>query len=238
MASSGSADRDTRILVVDDEPSILDAVSTMLRYEGYLVSIATNGEDALASVRSDPPSLIVLDVMLPDLDGIELTKRLRAQGSDMPILLLTARDALEDKVVGLDIGADDYVTKPFVLAELIARVQALLRRSAGSQRHAGRLSFADVVLDERTHEGFRGGTRISLTATEFNLLRYLLQNPRSVRSKEQILDDVWHYDFGGETGIVETYVSYLRRKLDALGPPLIHTIRSVGFILREAEDAS
>ena len=225
-----------RILVVDDEPSILDAVATTLRYEGFVVDEARTGREALSSIQLDPPALIVLDVMLPDLDGVELTKRLRSAGNDVPIMLLTARDALEDKVDGLDIGADDYVTKPFVLAELIARVQAILRRSEG-EIHAGRLRFADVELDERTHEVSRNGTRVDLTATEFNLLRYFMQHPRTVVSKDQILDDVWHFDFDGDSGIVDTYVSYLRRKLDAQGSPLIHTIRSVGFILRETEGA-
>jgi len=225
-----------RILVVDDEPSILDAVATTLRYEGFVVDEARTGREALSSIQLDPPALIVLDVMLPDLDGVELTRRLRSSGNDVPIMLLTARDALEDKVDGLDIGADDYVTKPFVLAELVARVQAILRRSEG-EIHAGHLRFGDVELDERTHEVSRNGTRVDLTATEFNLLRYFMEHPRTVLSREQILDDVWHFDFDGDSGIVDTYVSYLRRKLDAEGLPVIHTIRSVGFILRETEGA-
>ena len=225
-----------RILVVDDEPSILDAVATTLRYEGFVVDEARSGREALSSIRADPPALIVLDVMLPDLDGVALTRQLRSAGDVVPIMLLTARDALEDKVGGLDIGADDYVTKPFVLAELVARVQAILRRSDKELR-AGRLRFADVELDERTREVSRNGARVDLTATEFNLLRYFMEHPRTVVSKDQILDDVWHHDFDGDSGIVDTYVSYLRRKLDAEGSPLIHTIRSVGFILRESEGA-
>jgi two-component system OmpR family response regulator len=223
-----------RILVVDDEPSILDAVSTIFRYEGYTVGEAQTGRDGLLSIELDPPDLIVLDVMLPDVDGTEITRRLRAAGNDVPILLLTARDALRDKVDGLDVGADDYVTKPFALTELVARAEAVLRRSTGDSPD-GLLRFADVELNDRTHEVSRGGVRIDLTATEFNLLRYFLEHPRMVLSKDRILNDVWHFDFGGEIGIIDTYVSYLRRKLDVGRPPLIHTIRSVGFILREIE---
>jgi two-component system OmpR family response regulator len=223
-----------RILVVDDEPPIRDVVSTILRYEGYEVDEASDASEALAKLRDDPPNLLVLDIMLPDRSGVELTGYLRAQGNAVPIILLTARDALVDKVVGLDVGADDYLTKPFVLAELIARVQAILRRST-SDMPAGRLRFVDVELNERSREVRRGGVLVELTATEFNLLRYFLEYPGSVLSKDQILAHVWHYDFDGKTGVVETYVSYLRRKLDALGPSLIHTVRAVGFILRESE---
>jgi two-component system OmpR family response regulator len=226
-----------RILVVDDEPSIVDSVATSLRYEGYEVEEAVNGRAALASVQDRPPDLIVLDVMLPDLDGLEVTRRLRAEGVRSPVLFLTARDSLEDKLAGLTIGGDDYVTKPFSLAEVIARVRVILRRVPGSEGRAGSggdvLRFADLELDEGSHEVTRGGVPIRLTATEFNLLRYFLLNPRRVLSKPQILDHVWHYDFDGEQNVVETYVSYLRRKLDQLGPPLIHTIRLVGYTLRE-----
>jgi len=221
-------------MVVDDEPSILDTVSTTLRYEGYDVGVASSGREALSKMRLDPPDLIVLDVMLPDLEGVELTRQLRKAGNRVPILLLTARDGLKDKVRGLDVGADDYVTKPFVLAELVARIEALLRRSMGDLP-AGVLRYGDLQLDERTHEVTRGGARISLTATEFNLLRYFMENAQTVLSKDQIIDDVWHYDFGGDAAVVDTYVSYLRRKLDVGGPQLIHTIRAVGFILRGPE---
>ena len=222
-----------RILVVDDEPSIVDSVSTSLRYEGFEVEEATTGRSALASAQENPPDLIVLDVMLPDLDGLEVTRRLRADGIQTPILFLTARDALDDKLAGLTIGGDDYVTKPFSLAEVIARIRVILRRSFGEDEEEGLLRFADLEMDETSHEVRRGDATIELTATEFNLLRYFLMNPRRVLSKPQILDHVWHYDFGGEPNVVETYVSYLRKKLERHGPPLIQTIRLVGYTLRE-----
>jgi two-component system, OmpR family, response regulator len=222
-----------RILVVDDEPSIVDSVSTSLRYEGFDVDEATTGRRALAMAQDHPPDLIVLDVMLPDLDGLEVTRRLRADGIRTPVLFLTARDALDDKLAGLTIGGDDYVTKPFSLAEVIARIRVILRRSLGDEPDDGVLRFADLEMDEASHEVRRDGRPIQLTATEFNLLRYFLLNPRRVLSKPQILDHVWHYDFGGEPNVVETYVSYLRKKLERHGPPLIHTIRLVGYTLRE-----
>jgi len=222
-----------RVLVVDDEPSIVDAVATSLRYEGFAVDEATTGRTALATAQERPPDLMVLDVMLPDLDGLEVTRRLRADGIRVPVLFLTARDTVEDKVAGLTVGGDDYVTKPFALAELIARVHAILRRIGAEPDSGGVLRFADVELDENTHEVTRAGHPITLTATEFNLLRFFLLNPRHVLSKSQILDHVWHYDFGGEANVVETYVSYLRKKLDPFGPPLIHTVRLVGYALRE-----
>src|ERR1022692_133346 len=224
-----------RILVVDDEPSIVDSVATSLRYEGFEVDQASNGRLALESAQQRTPDLIVLDVMLPDLDGLEVTRRLRSDGLRVPVLFLTARDALEDKLAGLTIGGDDYVTKPFALAELIARVHAILRRTGYETEDDGILRFADLEMDENAHEVRRGGSQIQLTATEFNLLRYFLLNPRHVLSKSQILDHVWHYDFGGDGNVVETYVSYLRKKLERHGPPLIHTIRLVGYTLREAE---
>jgi two-component system OmpR family response regulator len=229
------------VLVVDDEPSIVDAVATALRYEGFEVEEALNGRAALTSAQERPPDLMVLDVMLPDLDGIEVTRRLRSGGVKVPVLFLTARDSVEDKVAGLTVGGDDYVTKPFSLAEIVARVRAVLRRTgqgAGSVDGEGVLTFADVSLDQDTREVWRAGTSIKLTATEFNLLRFFLLNPRRVLSKNQILDHVWHYDFGGDTNVVETYVSYLRRKLDKLGPPLLHTVRLVGYSLREADRAA
>jgi two-component system OmpR family response regulator len=222
-----------RVLVVDDEPSIVDAVATSLRYEGFDVEEAATGRAALASAQNNPPDMIVLDIMLPDLDGIEVTRRLRADGIRVPVLFLTARDAVEDKVAGLTVGGDDYVTKPFSLAEIVARTHAILRRTGVARDDDNRLRFADIEMDEDSHEVWRAGQAIQLTATEFSLLRFFLLNPRRVLSKSQILDHVWHYDFGGDANIVETYVSYLRKKLDGLGPPVIHTIRLVGYALRE-----
>ena len=225
--------RSQRILVVDDEPSIVDAVSTSLRYEGFEVDEAVNGRVALAAAQERAPDLIVLDVMLPDLDGFEVTRRLRADGIRVPILFLTARDAVEDKVAGLTVGGDDYVTKPFALAEIVARVHAILRRIGSEPEDHGIIRFADIEMDENAHEVTRDGQVIPLTATEFNLLRFFLLNPRHVLSKTQILDHVWHYDFGGDGNVVETYVSYLRKKLEVAGPPVIHTVRLVGYALRE-----
>ena len=225
----------SRILVVDDEPSITDAVATALTYEGFDVRSESTGRAALAAATAFRPDLIVLDVMLPDLDGFEVTRRLRSDGLRMPVLFLTARDATEDKVSGLTVGGDDYVTKPFSLAEVVARVQAVLRRtSPGGASTEGVLRFEDLVMDEETREVWRDGTPVHLTATEFNLLRYFLLNPRRVLSKTQILDHVWQYDFDGDANVVETYVSYLRKKLDRLGPPLIQTVRLVGYSLRRA----
>jgi two-component system, OmpR family, response regulator len=221
-----------RVLVVDDEPSIVDAVATSLRYEGFTVDEAMTGRKALAQAQEDPPDLVILDVMLPDLDGLEVTRRLRADGVRVPVLFLTARDTLQDKLAGLTIGGDDYVTKPFALAEVIARVHAILRRTGYEPEDDGVLRFADVELDESAHEVRRDGNAINLTATEFNLLRYFMLNPRHVLSKAQILDHVWHYDFGGDASVLETYVSYLRRKVDRYDPPLIQTVRGVGYVLR------
>jgi two-component system, OmpR family, response regulator len=221
---------DQRILVVDDEPSIVDAVSTALRYEGYEVSSAATGREALSAATRLDPDLIVLDWMLPDVDGIEVGRRLRAQGSEAAVLFLTAKDATENKVEALRAGGDDYVTKPFSLAEVVARVQAILRRTAGNLP-GDVLRFADLVLDEGRHEVSRDDRLIPLTATEFALLRYFMLNPRRVLSKAQILQNVWRYDFGGNSNVVETYVSYLRKKLDAAGPPLIRTVRQAGYML-------
>jgi two-component system, OmpR family, response regulator len=219
-----------RVLVVDDEPSITDAVATALRYEGFETREAASGRAVEPAIDSFRPDLIVLDVMLPDLDGLQIARRLRDGNRRTPVIFLTARDATEDKVAGLAVG-DDYVTKPFSLAEIVARVRAVLRRTRGGEE--GVLRFADVVLDEETREVWRGGEPVELTPTEFNLLRYLMLNPRRVLSKRQILDQVWNYDFGGDANVVETYVSYLRKKLDRHGPPLIRTIRLVGYALRE-----
>jgi two-component system OmpR family response regulator len=219
-----------RILVVDDEASIVDAVATALRYEGFEVAEARTGREALSAAAQFEPDLIVLDWMLPDLEGIEVGRRLRDQGFRTAILFLTAKDAVENKVEALRAGGDDYVTKPFSLAEVVARVQAILRRTAGDLP-GDVLRFSDLVLDEARHEVFRGETQIELTATEFSLLRFFLLNPRRVLSKGQILQNVWRYDFGGNTNVVETYVSYLRRKLHSAGPPLIKTVRQAGYML-------
>jgi two-component system OmpR family response regulator len=222
-----------RILVVDDEPSIVDAVATALRYEGFEVDEAANGRDAIAAVARLEPDLVVLDWMLPDIEGIEVGRRIRDRGFKTAILFLTAKEAVENKVEALRAGGDDYVTKPFSLAEVVARVQAILRRTAGDLP-GDILRFCDLVLDESRHEVSRGDVLLELTATEFNLLRFFMLNPRRVVSKGQILQHVWRYDFGGNTNVVETYVSYLRRKLDALGPPLIRTVRQAGYMF-EAE---
>ena len=226
-----------RVLVVDDEPSIVDAVATALRYEGYDVSEARTGRAGLAAAQSQHPDLIILDVMLPDIDGFEIARRIRADGLATPILFLTAKDALDDKVEGFSAGADDYVTKPFSLAEIMLRVRAILQRTAGAKAEGeNQLSFADVVLDPDTHEVRRAGALIELTATEFNLLRFFLLNPRRVLSKPQILDHVWHYQFDGDSNILETYISYLRKKLNQHGSPLIHTVRLVGYVLRDSDE--
>ena len=219
-----------RILVVDDEASIVDAVATALRYEGYDVAEASTGREALSAAAQFEPDLVVLDWMLPDIEGIEVGRRLRAQGFKTAVLFLTAKDATENKVEALRAGGDDYVTKPFSLAELVARTQAILRRTAG-ELPGDVLRFADLVLDEERHEVFRAETLIELTATEFSLLRYFMLNPRRVLSKSQILQNVWRYDFGGNSNVVETYVSYLRKKLDAAGEPLIKTVRQAGYML-------
>jgi two-component system OmpR family response regulator len=223
-----------RILVVDDEPSIVDAVATALRYEGFEVEEAAAGREALRIVAEREPDLVVLDWMLPDLDGIEVGRRMRERGFKSAILFLTAKDAVENKVEALRAGGDDYVTKPFSLAEIVARVQAILRRTQ-SELPGDVLTFADLVLDEQRHEVFRGDTRVDLTGTEFSLLRYFMLNPRRVLSKHQILQNVWRYDFGGNSNVVETYVSYLRRKLNKSGPPLIRTVRQAGYMLELGE---
>lgn len=219
-----------RVLVVDDEPSIVDAVATALRYEGYEVDEATTGREALDAMVRHEPDLVVLDWMLPDIEGIEVGRRLRARGLKTAVLFVTAKDATEHKVEALRAGGDDYVTKPFSLAEIVARIDAILRRTAG-ELPGDTLRFSDIVLDERRHEVRRGETPIELTATEFSLLRYLMLNPRRVLSKAQILQHVWRYDFGGNPNVVETYVSYLRKKLHAAGPPVIRTVRQAGYML-------
>jgi two-component system OmpR family response regulator len=225
-----------RLLVVDDEPDIVELLSASLRYAGFDVAGATSGRQALTEARRFRPELIVLDVMMPDLDGFEVVRRLRGDGTRTPVLFLTARDATEDKVHGLTLGGDDYVTKPFSLAEVIARIQAVLRRvdeRSGAEAKGARVTFADIELDADTHEVWKAGRPVALSPTEFKLLRYLMENAGRVLSKAQILDHVWRYDFGGDGGVVESYVSYLRKKVDTTQPRLIHTLRGVGYVMRK-----
>jgi two-component system OmpR family response regulator len=224
------------VLVVDDESSITELVALGLRHEGFEVRSGADGRGALRAVREFEPALVILDVRLPDIDGFEVCRRMRADGIWVPVIFLTARDATDDKVAGLTIGGDDYLTKPFSLDELVARVRAIVRRASGSgeQVASGRLQFADLLLDEDTLEVYRGDRLIALTPTEFRLLRFLLLNPGRVLSKAQILDHVWQYDFGGDGNVVETFISYLRKKVDAEGDPLIQTVRGFGYRLRAA----
>ena len=226
-----------RVLVVDDEPLLSDLLSMALRYEGWEVRTAETGHGAVSTARRFRPDVVVLDVMLPDLDGLEVLRRLRGHRRDVPVLFLTARDAVEDRIAGLTAGGDDYVTKPFSLEEVVARLRALLRRAglAAAARPDARLVVGDLTLDEDSHEVHRGGKAIALTATEFELLRFLMRNPRRVLSKAQILDRVWNYDFGGQANVVELYVSYLRKKIDAGRPPMIHTLRGAGYVLKPAD---
>jgi two-component system, OmpR family, response regulator len=225
-----------RVLVVDDEPGIVDVVSMALRHHGFEVTAVDTGARALAEARDWRPHAMVLDVMLPDMEGFEVARRLAAQRAEIPILFLSARDATADKVRGLTTGGDDYVTKPFSLEELIARLRNILRRSGAATQTSSRLQFADLELDEDTREVTRGPHAIELTATEYRLLRYLLLNPRRVLTRAQLLDHVWSYDFGGDARVLETYISYLRKKLDVHGPPLVHTVRGVGYALRLPRD--
>ncbi len=227
---------EARLLIVEDEPNIRELLATSLRFAGFEVVTAGDGASALSSADENSPDLIVLDVMLPDIDGFEITRRLRSAGRQQPIVFVTARDGLNDKIQGLTVGGDDYVTKPFSLEEVIARIRAVLRRSRGSVDESATLRFHDLELDEDSHEVRRGSRIIDLSPTEFKLLRYLLLNPNRVLSKTQILDHVWDYDFRGESGIVESYISYLRRKIDADGPSLIHTKRGIGYVLRVPPD--
>jgi two-component system OmpR family response regulator len=226
-----------RILVVDDEQSITDLVSMALRYEGMEVEVAHLGRQALEAVTSFRPHLVVLDVMLPDLSGFDVLQRMNRDGigGRLPVLFLTARDTLDDKLRGFTLGGDDYMTKPFSVEELVVRVRAILRRAHGSAED-GQLQAGDLQLDEESHEVFRGPTPIELTPTEFKLLHYLLLNTGRVVSKSQILDRVWNYDFDGNANVVEIYISYLRKKIDSLGPPLIHTVRGVGYTIRRPPD--
>ncbi|WP_435875338.1 response regulator transcription factor [Nonomuraea dietziae] len=229
---------EARLLIVEDEPNILELLAASLRFAGFDVSTAKNGLDAVSAVQRHRPDLVVLDVMLPDLDGFEVVRRLRSSGQATPVVFLTARDETEDKIRGLTIGGDDYVTKPFSLEEVVARIRAVLRRTSGDpQAPPPRLTFADIELDEESHEVWRGGRPVSLSPTEFKLLRYLMANSGRVLSKPQILDHVWDYDFRGEVGIVESYVSVLRRKIDNREPRLIHTLRGVGYVLRSPPES-
>jgi len=221
-----------RVLVVDDEPNITELVAMALRYEGFSVKTAATGRAAITAVSQFSPALVILDVMLPDIDGLEVLRRLNSGGNKVPIIFLTARDATDDKVHGLTIGGDDYVTKPFSVEELMARVRVVLRRHGSTSAENGLLALADLELDDEAHEVRRNGHSIDLTNTEYRLLRYLLVNAGRVLTRSQILDHVWHYDFGGDASVLETYVSYLRRKVDRFDPPLIQTVRGVGYVLR------
>jgi two-component system OmpR family response regulator len=223
---------EARLLVVEDDPNILELLSASLRFAGFEVATARTGSEGVTAALRARPDLVVLDVMLPDLDGFEVLKLMRSEGARFPVVFLTARDTTDDKIRGLTLGGDDYVTKPFSLEELTARIRAVLRRTAGDQSPP-RLSFADLELDEESHEVYRAGNRISLSPTEFKLLRYLMLNANRVLSKAQILDHVWNYDFRGDDNIVESYISYLRRKVDRVDPRLIQTLRGVGYVLRK-----
>ncbi len=224
-----------RVLVVDDEPSLAELLGSVLRYEGWDVRTAGTGADAVRTARDFRPDAVVLDIMLPDLDGIDVMRRLRAELPHVCVLFLTARDAVEDRVAGITAGGDDYVTKPFSLEEVLARLRGLLRRARLTRaRTEGLLAVGDLTMDEDAREVRRDGELIDLTATEFELLRFLMRNPRRVLSKAQILDRVWNYDFGGQAHVVELYISYLRKKIDAGRVPLIHTVRGVGYVLKPA----
>jgi two-component system, OmpR family, response regulator len=224
-----------RILVVDDEPSLAELLSSVLRYEGWAVRTAASGADAVRIAREFRPDAVVLDIMLPDFSGLEVLRRLRAEVPQVCVLFLTAKDAVEDRVAGITAGGDDYVTKPFSLEEVLARLRGLLRRANLTRvRTEGSLAVGDLTMDEDAREVRRNGELIDLTATEFELLRFLMRNPRRVLSKAQILDRVWNYDFGGQAHVVELYISYLRKKIDAGRSPLIHTVRGVGYVLKPA----
>ncbi|UDY25394.1 response regulator transcription factor [Nocardioides sp. Kera G14] len=224
-----------RVLVVDDEINIAELVSMALRFEGWEVQAAHTGTDAVNTARQFGPDAVVLDMMLPDFDGMEVLRRLRAIDTDLPVVFLTAKDAVEDRVAGLTAGGDDYVTKPFSLEEVVARLRGLMRRAGAYRTQTSAvLTVGDLVLDEDSHEVFRGEDAITLTATEFELLRYLMRNPRRVLSKAQILDRVWNYDFGGQANVVELYISYLRKKIDVGRDPMIHTLRGSGYVLKPA----
>ncbi len=224
-----------RALIVDDEANLSDLLRMALSHAGWDARTAGNGQEALNLVREFGPDILVLDIMMPGLDGMEVLARVRASGNDVPVLFLTAKDAVEDRIAGIAAGGDDYVTKPFNLEEVVVRLRNMARRHvAVVAANDPRLTVGDLTLDEETYEVERGGTAIRLTAKEFELLRYLMQNPRRVLSKAQILDQVWSYDFGGNSSVVEIYISYLRKKIDTLGEPLIHTVRGVGYTIKSA----
>ncbi|GAB3070860.1 response regulator transcription factor [Nocardioides zeae] len=225
-----------RVLVVDDEVNLAELVAMALRYEGFETRMAHAGAKAVAVAKEFGPDVVVLDMMLPDFDGLEVLRRMRGVDPHVPVLFLTARDAVEDRVAGLTAGGDDYVTKPFSLEEVVARLRALLRRAgARAAERENVLVIGDLTLDEDSHEVRRDGAEIALTATEFELLRFLMRNPRRVLSKAQILDRVWNYDFGGQANVVELYISYLRKKIDAGRAPMIHTMRGAGYVLKPAD---
>ncbi|WP_137810472.1 MULTISPECIES: response regulator transcription factor [unclassified Gordonia (in: high G+C Gram-positive bacteria)] len=230
--------RGAKVLVVDDEENIRQLLSVSLKFQGYEVETAADGPAALDRCRIAKPDVLVLDVMMPGMDGFGLLRRLRADGVEAPALFLSARDTVEDKINGLTIGGDDYVTKPFSLEEVVARLQVLLRRNGfdDQKRASSKITFADIELDDETHEVFKAGELVALSPTEFTLLRYFMVNAGTVLSKPRILDHVWNYDFGGEVNVVESYVSYLRRKLDTGDKRLIHTLRGVGYVMREPRD--
>ena len=224
-----------RIVAVDDEPSLIELLAMAMRYEGWEVHTASTGGDGVRVARETQPDALILDMMLPDFDGLEVMRRVRAEQPDVPVIFLTAKDGVTDRIAGLTAGGDDYVTKPFSLEELIARLRGLLRRSgATTARPDTQLVVGDLILDEESHEVTRAGDPINLTATEFELLRFLMRNPKRVLSKAQILDRVWNYDFGGQANVVELYISYLRKKIDANREPMIHTMRGAGYVLRAA----
>ena len=225
-----------RVLVVDDESNLTELLSMALRYEGWEIKTAATGNSAVRAAKEFSPDAVVLDMMLPDFDGLEVLRRMRDTDPNLPVLFLTAKDAVEDRVAGLTAGGDDYVTKPFSLEEVVARVRALIRRSVQLvEETSSVLRVGDLSLDEDSHEVMRDGAEISLTATEFELLRYMMRNPKRVLSKAQILDRVWHYDFGGQANVVELYISYLRKKIDAGRDPMIHTMRGAGYVLKPAK---
>ena len=226
--------KEVKVLVVDDEPNIVELLTVSLKFQGFDVHSANSGNEALRIAREINPDAYILDVMMPGMDGFELLGKLRSEGLDGPVLYLTAKDSVDQRIHGLTIGADDYVTKPFSLEEVITRLRVILRRGSAAEEQDGSatMSYADLTLNDDTHEVTKGGEIVELSPTEFNLLRYLMQNREVVLSKAKILDNVWHYDFGGDGNVVESYISYLRRKIDTGDTPLIHTVRGVGYVLR------
>jgi two-component system OmpR family response regulator len=226
-----------KVLIVDDEPNIRDLLSTSLRFAGFSVHAVANGADAVHAAEKGEPDIILLDVMLPDMNGFSVTKKLRSMGINAPVLFLTARDETEDKITGLTVGGDDYMTKPFSLDEIVARINAILRRTKAAQVEESVLEVGEIKINQDAHDVFANGTLVDLSPTEYKLLRFLMSNPNRVLTKAQILDHVWEYDFNGEMGIVESYVSYLRKKLDPLTTePLIQTKRGVGYMYKSTKN--